>query len=89
MGRASQNLLYSVVRDCIMDITEEFIGTIKSVRQVLRDPEDHVEIYQAILERDGDRAADITREHTVKIGHQMQRLEKLYLEMVQEKMGEI
>ena len=55
VGRASQNLLYSVVQDCIMDITEEFIGTIKSVREVLHDPDDHAEIYQAILEREGDR----------------------------------
>ena len=86
VGRASQNLLYSVVQDCIMDITEEFIGTIKSVQLVLHDPSEHTEIYKAILDREGDLAAAITREHTIKIGNQMQQLEKLYLEMIQEKM---
>ncbi len=85
LGRASHNLFYSMIEDIIMDLTVEFILIIKPIGEVLHDNEEHQMIYQAILNRNPDRAISITQRHIGHIGEQMVRLEKAYLGLVKEK----
>lgn len=87
LGRASRNLFYSVIEDIIMDLTVEFILLIKPVEEVLHDNEEHRMIYQAILDKDPDRAVSITQKHIGHIGDQMVKLEKAYLGLAKEKKG--
>ena len=64
-----------------MDFTVKFIQTVQLEHEVLHDPDDHEDIFQAVLDRDPDRAAAITREHIEKIGSQMRALEEVFLEL--------
>jgi DNA-binding FadR family transcriptional regulator len=81
LGRASHNLFYAIIEDVIMDFTVKFIRTVQLEHEVLHDPDDHEDIFQAVLDRDPDRAAAITREHIEKIGSQMRALEEVFLEL--------
>ena len=81
LGRASHNLFYAIIEDVIMDFTVKFIQTVQLAHEVLHDPDDHRDIFQAVLDRDPDRAAAITREHIEKIGSQMRALEEVFLEL--------
>ena len=81
LGRASHNLFYAIIEDVIMDFTVKFIQTVQLEHEVLHDPDDHEDIFQAVLDRDPDRAAAITREHIEKIGSQMRALEEVFLEL--------
>jgi DNA-binding FadR family transcriptional regulator len=81
LGRASHNLFYAIIEDVIMDFTVKFIQTVQLEHEVLHDPDDHEDIFQAVLDRDPDRAAAITRKHIEKIGSQMRALEEVFLEL--------
>ena len=81
LGRASNNLFYAIIEDVIMDFTVKFIQTVQLEHKVLHDPDDHENIFQAVLDRDPDRATAITREHIEKIGSQMRALEEVFLKL--------
>ena len=48
LGKASQNPFYAVIINSIMDFTENFILTIKPVKEVIHERTIHREIYEAI-----------------------------------------
>ena len=81
LGRASHNLFHTIIEDVIMDFTVEFILTVQVAHEILHNPDDHEAIFQAVLDRDSDRAAAITRKHIEKIGSQMKALEEVFLEL--------
>jgi DNA-binding FadR family transcriptional regulator len=87
LGRGSHNLFYAIIEDVIMDFTVEFIQTVQLEHEVLHDPDDHENIFQAVLDRDPDRAAAITREHIEKIGSQMRDLEEVFLKISGQKVA--
>lgn len=81
LGRASRNLFYAIIEDIIMDFTVAFIQTVQPEHEILHEPGDHEDILQAVLNREPDRAAEITRKHIKKIGSQMQALEEVFLKL--------
>lgn len=85
LGYASHNLFYAIVEDVIMDFTVEFIQTVQLKHNILHNPDDHEDIFQAVLNRDPDRATVLTREHIEKIGSQMRSLEEVFLELTSQK----
>jgi len=86
LGKASQNPFYAVIINSIMDFTENFILTIKPVKEVIHERTIHREIYEAILKRNADQARAKAIEHTINITKQMKRLEKLYLDLLNAKL---
>ena len=87
LGRASHNPFYSVIMDCIMDLTENFVLTIKPVKEVIHDRTSHKEIYRAILEREPERAAELTLKHIQDITQQMRKLESIFLQLINKKVS--
>jgi len=85
LARASHNLFYAIIEDVIMDFTVEFILTVQLEHEILHEPDDHEAILQAVLNRDPERAAAITREHIEKIGAQMKSLEQVFLKISAQK----
>lgn len=81
LGRASHNLFYAIIEDVIMDFTVEFILTVQAEHEILHNPDDHDDIFQAVLNHDPDRAATVTLEHIEKIGSQMRALETVFLKL--------
>jgi DNA-binding GntR family transcriptional regulator len=68
----------------IMDFTEGFIRTIKPVTTLIHHDHDHDEIIAAIVSRDPDGAAGVAIRHATHILEEMQKLEKVYLELLKE-----
>jgi DNA-binding FadR family transcriptional regulator len=85
LARVSHNLFYAIIEDVIMDFTVEFIRTVQLEHEILHEPNDHEDILQAVLDRDPDRAAAITRAHIEKIGSQMMELEEVFLKLSSQK----
>jgi DNA-binding GntR family transcriptional regulator len=81
LGRASHNLFHAIIEDVIMDFTVEFILTVQVEHEILHNPDDHDDIFQAVLDRDPDRAAAVTQQHIEKIGSQMKALEDVFLKL--------
>lgn len=81
LGRASHNLFHAIIEDVIMDFTVEFILTVQVEHEILHNPDDHDDIFQAVLDRDPDRAEAVTKEHIEKIGSQMKALEDVFLKL--------
>lgn len=87
LGRASRNLFYAIIEDIIMDFTVEFIQTVQMEHEILHDPDDHEDILRAVLNREPEQAAAITREHIEKIGSQMKALEAAFLKLSAQKIA--
>ncbi len=85
LAHASRNLFYAIIEDVIMDFTVEFIQTVQLEHEILHEPDEHEDILQAILDRDPDRAAVITRQHIEKISSQMKALEDVFLKLSAQK----
>jgi len=85
LGRASKNLFYSIIEDIMMDFTVNFLQTVQQAQEILHEPDEHEDILQAVIDRDPERAAQITRGHIQKIGTQMQDLEEVFLELTGQK----
>jgi DNA-binding FadR family transcriptional regulator len=81
LARASGNLFHAIIEDVIMDFTVEFIQTVQLKHEILHEPDDHEDILQAVVDKDPDRAAAITRAHIEKIGSQMKALEDVFLKL--------
>ena len=87
LGRASRNLFYAIIEDIIMDFTVEFIQTVQMEHEILHEPDDHEDILRAVLNREPEKAAAITREHIKKISSQMKALEEAFLKLSAQKIA--
>lgn len=83
VGRACGNPIYALLMENIMDFTEGFIRTIKPVTTLIHHDHDHDEIIAAIASRDPDGAATVAIRHATHILEEMQKLEKVYLEILE------
>ncbi len=83
IGRPCGNPLYSVLMDSIMDFYEAYMRVIKHPSQQLNNIEDHSKIYQAIKERDTEKAVRLTKRHITTTVDNMIKMEKTYLRLVQ------
>jgi DNA-binding FadR family transcriptional regulator len=81
LAHATRNLFYAIIEDVIMDFTVEFIQTVQMEQKILHETGEHEDILQAVLDRDPDRAAAITRQHIEKIGSQMKAMEDIFLKL--------
>lgn len=81
LGRASGNPLYSILMETIMDFTERFVRTIKPVTRIIHNDSEHREMFEAVKDRNSDRAAEIARRHIADIVDKMRKLEGTYLEL--------
>ena len=82
LGRASQNLLYAIIADCIMDFVLDFLYAIKSPTEVIHNPDEHGAIYEAIRSRNPDLAMRLTKRHVENFSKEMMKLEKKYLKVL-------
>lgn len=82
VGRACGNPIYALLMENIMDFTEGFIRTIKPVSTLIHHDHDHDEIIAAIESRDAQGAARVAIRHATHILEEMQKLERVYLEII-------
>lgn len=83
VGRACGNPIYALLMENIMDFTVGFIKTIRPVQTLIHHDNDHDEIILAIEARDPERAAEVAKRHAAHILEEMQKLEKVYLTLLQ------
>jgi GntR family transcriptional repressor for pyruvate dehydrogenase complex len=83
VGRACGNPIYALLMENIMDFTEGFIQTIRPVQTLIHHDDDHDEILLAMEARDPDKAAEVATRHATHILEEMQKLEKVYLALLQ------
>ncbi|MGD2125844.1 MAG: FadR/GntR family transcriptional regulator [Desulfobacteraceae bacterium] len=81
LGRASGNALYAMLMETIMDFTETFVRTIKPVTRIIHNDSEHREMFEAVRDRDSDRAVEIARRHIADIVDKMRQLEGTYLDL--------
>ena len=82
LGRASQNLVYAVIEDCLVELVIEYVLTIKPADQIVHDHKEHEAIYNAVKEGNAVRAAKITKKHVEFVSKQLMDLETDYLNAV-------
>lgn len=87
VGRACGNPIYALLMENIMDFTEGFISTIKPVTVLIHHDHDHDEIISALERHDADAAAEVAIRHATFILQEMQKLETIYLELLQKEGG--
>ena len=85
LGRASKNFFYTIIEDTIMDFIVEFIFNIQPEHQVLHDPNDHEEIFQAIKDHDALKASSLATKHVENIGVQLMAQEALFLRITRDR----
>lgn len=83
IARSCGNPLYSVLMDSIMDFYEAYMRVIKPPSQLLDNIEDHSKIFQAIKERDTEKAVKLTKRHITTTVDHMTKMEKIYLRLVE------
>ena len=83
IGRSCGNPFYSVLMDSIMDFYEAYMRVIKPPSQLLNNIEDHSKIYQAIKERDTEKAVRLTKRHITTTVDNRIKMEKTYLRLVE------
>jgi GntR family transcriptional repressor for pyruvate dehydrogenase complex len=83
IGRFCGNPLYSVLMDSIMDFYEAYMRVIKPSSELLDNIGDHSKIFQAIKERDTEKAVRLTKRHITTTIDYMIKLEKTYLKLVE------
>ncbi len=66
-----------------MDFYEAYMRVIKPSSQLLNNIEDHSKIYQAIKERDTEKAVRLTKRHITTTVDNMIKMEKPYLKLVE------
>lgn len=80
VSRASNNPLYHRFMQIIFDFVEVFATTLEPEDFRIHNEQDHPEIFNALMDRDGDRVAELVREHTKKVTASMIKLEAQWLE---------
>ena len=81
LGRACGNPIYSILMDSIMDFTEGFVRTVKSVNQMIHNDEDHKKIFEAIAARNLKSAVELAICHTQSVLEEVRKLKTVYLEL--------
>ena len=85
MGRASHNPFYIVIEDCLVELSIEFVKTIKPSDVDLHDYKEHDAIYRAVSERDPERAFGVTQRHIESVSKLMLSYEQSYQGTIKEK----
>jgi DNA-binding FadR family transcriptional regulator len=84
VAKACGNVFYALLMDTIMDFMSSFLRNIQSndiaVFVKLYDQESHAEVYKALADRDGERAAENIKSHIKGITARIINLEKQWLE---------
>lgn len=83
VAKASGNSIYLRFMQIIFDFMEVFAITIKPADFRVHDDRDHPEIFEALKLRDGERAAQLAREHAIKVTDAMSKLEKQWLKALE------
>lgn len=76
---ACGNLMYAQMIHIIMDFIENFVQVIKPAAVDLHGMTAHVPLFEALAERDGERAADLARRHVRRVHEDMLELEVAWL----------
>jgi DNA-binding FadR family transcriptional regulator len=88
LGRASQNPFYMVIEDCLVELSIEFIKTIKPVDVDPHDYKEHDAIFRAVFERDPEEAMAATRIHIESVSEQVLGYEQNYKGMIKKEKGD-
>ena len=72
------NRLFQAMLDPLLRLTQEIVLVVKPRRTVIHDPREHEAIVEAVLSRDGRRAARAMREHIENVGRSLIGLEEAY-----------
>lgn len=72
------NRLFQAMLDPLLRLTQEIVLVVKPRRTVIHDPREHEAIVDAVLSRDGRRAARAMREHIENVGRSLIGLEEAY-----------
>jgi GntR family transcriptional regulator, transcriptional repressor for pyruvate dehydrogenase complex len=83
IGRACGNPLYSILMENIMDFSEAFVLTTQPDTRIIGTSHEHTFIFQAIKNKDFDKAEKLTTQHIISSVEVMQELEKKYLELLE------
>ena len=83
VGRCCGNPLYALLLESIMDFTEGFIRTIKPVSKFIHRDDDHDDIIDALETHDPEKAAEVATRHATHILEEMEKLEKIYLALLE------
>ena len=76
VAKACHNPMYIILVNILMDFTEDMIFSLKPADRVVHDAHWHPAIFERILERDGEGARRIFREHLQEIVPALKDLEK-------------
>lgn len=75
LARACSNPLYTMLMESLMEITEGLVRTIKPMNRNLHDDAEHSGIVEALRERNPEKAAELVRCHTARLGDELRLLE--------------
>jgi DNA-binding FadR family transcriptional regulator len=88
VAKACGNVFYALLMDTIMDFMSSFLRNIQSndieVFLKLYDQQSHAEVYKALADRDGERAAEKIKRHIKGITARIINLEKQWLEVTEQ-----
>jgi DNA-binding FadR family transcriptional regulator len=85
LGRASHNSFYRVIEDCMVELSIEFIKTIKPVDVDPHDYKEHDAILRAVFDRDPEKASAATQIHIESVSEQLLGYERNYQEIIKNK----
>ena len=82
IGSACGNPIYSIIINTIMDYNERFSITLNPFRIVIHRQGDHRKIFNAIKDRNPEKAIILSQEHCQHLLEDMKKYEKTYLALV-------
>ena len=72
------NRFYQAILEPLMKLTQEIVIVVKPERTIIHDAGEHRQIVDAVLQGDGDRAAEAMRRHIANVGEKLAGLEDAY-----------
>lgn len=85
VAKACGNPLYSFFMDSIMDFSEAFIRTTQPDTRVVGNTYEHKDIFEAIKNRDQEKANQLIIQHIEYSVAEIQKMEKTYLRLLEQK----
>jgi DNA-binding FadR family transcriptional regulator len=79
VAHACGNLFYILIMDTIMDFLDDFQQAINPEMLEIHDDQRHKDIFTALCDHDGDRAADLLKDHIEDLSKNMIQLEERWL----------
>lgn len=79
VAHACDNLFYILIMDTIMDFLDDFQQAINPEMLEIHDDQRHQDIFAAICDHDGDRAAALLKNHIEDLSQNMIQLEEQWL----------